>query len=343
MRPINPPEIAVVLVNLGTPDAPTVPAVRRYLKQFLSDPRVIEIPQFIWAIILNLFVLPSRPKRVAHAYASVWDEDSPLHKITHGQVALLQQRFDHTLAEFVTPCRVSVHAGMTYGNPAITDVLSELTANKVEHIVLLPLYPQYSGSTTAAVFDAVAAWGKRQRNLPSISFVKDYFAHPLYIKALAQSVQQFQQTHGKAEKLLFSFHGIPKPYEDKGDPYARRCRCTAAQVAQALGLNDDEWACSFQSRFGKQEWVKPYTSELLATWGQQGVSSVQVLSPAFAADCLETLEELAVENRDIFQTNGGGTYEYIPALNISEAHIDLFEALTMPHVLAMKDNLTGWY
>ncbi len=223
MKPSNPPEIAVVLVNLGTPDAPTEEAVRRYLKQFLSDPRVIEIPQFIWQIILNLFVLRSRPKRVAHAYASVWDGDSPLRKITLAQVDLLQQRFDQQQL----PCKVSVHAAMTYGKPALIDVLSALTAKKVEQIVVLPAYPQYSGSTTGAVFDVVAKWGLKQRNLPSISFVKDYFAHPQYIQALAQSVKRFQAEHGKPEKLLLSFHGIPEPYEQKGDPYARRCRCTA--------------------------------------------------------------------------------------------------------------------
>lgn len=339
MKPSNPPEIAVVLVNLGTPDAPTEEAVRRYLKQFLSDPRVIEIPQFIWQIILNLFVLRSRPKRVAHAYASVWDGDSPLRKITLAQVDLLQQRFDqHQL-----PCKVSVHAAMTYGKPALTDVLSALTTRKVEQIVILPAYPQFSGSTTGAVFDVVAKWGLKQRNLPSISFVKDYFAHPQYIQALAESVKRFQAEHGKPEKLLLSFHGIPEPYEQKGDPYARRCRCTAAHLAQVLGLERHEWECSFQSRFGKQEWVKPYTDVTLTEWGKQGIKSVQVLSPAFSADCLETLEELAVENRQTFQSNGGGDYHYIPALNVDAAHIDLFESLALPHVQAWQQNLQGWY
>ena len=343
MKPNNPPEIVVVLVNLGTPDAPTEQAVRRYLKQFLSDPRVIEIPQFIWQIILNLFVLRSRPKRVAHAYASVWDGDSPLRKIAYQQVALLQQRLQQRFDQHQPACKVSVHAAMTYGKPALTDVLSVLTAQKVEQIVILPAYPQFSGSTTGAVFDVVAKWGLKQRNLPSISFIKDYFAHPKYIQALADSVRRFQHQHGKPEKLLFSFHGIPEPYEQKGDPYARRCRCTAAQLAQALGLQQDEWACSFQSRFGKQEWVKPYTDVTLTAWGKQGVKSVQVLSPAFSADCLETLEELAMENKATFQSNGGGDYHYIPALNADEAHIALFEALALPHVQAWQSNLQGWY
>ena len=339
MKPTNPPDIAVVLVNLGTPDEPTVPAVRRYLKQFLSDSRVIEIPPFIWQIILNLFILPTRPKRVAHAYASIWDGDSPLRKIALAQTALLQQRFDAQ----ALPVKVSVHTAMTYGNPALPAVLSALTAKKVEHVVILPAYPQFSGSTTGAVFDAVAKWGLAARNLPSISFIKDYFAHPLYIQALADSVTRFQAEHGKPEKLLFSFHGIPEPYEQKGDPYARRCRCTAAHVAQVLGLGEDEWLCSFQSRFGKQEWVKPYTDVTLTEWGKQGVKSVQVLSPAFSADCLETLEELAVENKETFQSNGGGAYHYIPALNTEVGHIDLLESLALPHVQAWQQNLQGWY
>lgn len=342
MRPIQAPKIAIILVNLGTPDEPTVPAVRRYLKQFLSDPRVIEIPQIIWQIILNVFVLPSRPKRVAHAYQSIWgDGDSPLRKIGYEQVKLLQDRVNNWAD--IAPCQVSVHLAMTYGQPSLPSVLSDLTTQKVEQIVMLPLYPQYSGSTTGAAFDAVAKWGMGQRNLPSISFVKDYFAHPLYIQALAESVTRYQATHGKPEKLLFSFHGIPEPYEQKGDPYARRCRCTAAQVAQVLGLKEDEWLCSFQSRFGKQEWVKPYTDATLTEWGKQGIKSVQVLSPAFSADCLETLEELAVENRDTFQTNGGGEYHYIPALNADTLHIDLFESLAKPHVKAWQANLAGWF
>jgi len=340
MRPTTPPTIAVVLVNLGTPDAPTVPAVRSYLKQFLSDTRVIEIPKLLWAIILNLFVLPNRPKRVAAAYASIWqDGDSPMRLILNEQVKQLQARFDKA----PTSVNVKVLPAMTYGKPGLEGLLTELSAQKIEQIIVLPLYPQYSASTTGAVFDVVARWGMSQRNLPSVSLVKDYFAHPLYIQALVESIQRFQATHGKPEKLLFSFHGIPKPYEDKGDPYARRCRCTAAQVAQVLGLKDSEWECSFQSRFGKQEWVKPYTDATLTDWGQQGVKSVQVISPSFSADCLETLEELAVENKHTFQSNGGGEYHYIPALNADDKHIDLIQALAMPHVMAWQDNLTGWY
>ncbi|MBA2056782.1 ferrochelatase [Psychrobacter cryohalolentis] len=338
MKPDLPPRIAVLLVNLGTPDEPTAPAVRRYLKQFLSDPRVIEIPKFLWAIILNLFVLPSRPKRVAEAYASIWDGDSPMRNILNAQVEMLDKR----LAERAAPFRVSVHAAMSYGNPGLPDVMDQLRSEGVDHFVMLPVFPQYSATSTGAVYDAISKWSLKQRNLPNITIVKDYFAHPLYIKALADSIRRFQAVHGKPEKLMFSFHGIPQPYADKGDPYPKRCKCTAAQVAHELGLNPDEWIISFQSRFGKQEWIKPYTDVVLKEWGSSGVRSVQILSPAFSADCLETLEELAIENRETFLHAGGQEYHYIPALNADEAHIDLLEAMSAPLVKGWAGTLDGW-
>ena len=338
MKPELPPRIAVLLVNLGTPDEPTSPAVRRYLKQFLSDPRVIEIPKFLWAIILNLFVLPSRPKRVAEAYASIWDGDSPMRNILNTQVEMLESR----VAESEAPFRVSVHAAMSYGNPGLPDVLGKLRGEGVDHFVMLPVFPQYSATSTGAVYDAITKWSLKQRNLPNMTIVKDYFAHPLYIKALADSIRRFQAIHGKPEKLMFSFHGIPQPYADKGDPYPKRCKCTAAQVAHELGLKQDEWIISFQSRFGKQEWVKPYTDVVLKDWGKAGVRSVQILSPAFSADCLETLEELAIENRETFLEAGGQEYHYIPALNFDDAHIDLLQALSEPLVKGWAGTLDGW-
>ena len=338
MKPELPPRIAVLLINLGTPDEPTAPAVRRYLRQFLSDPRVIEIPKFLWAIILNLFVLPSRPKRVAEAYASIWDGDSPMRNILNTQVEKLESR----LVDSATPFRVSVHAAMSYGNPGLPDVMDKLRSEGVDHFVMLPVFPQYSATSTGAVYDAITKWSLKQRNLPNMTIVKDYFAHPLYIKALADSIRRFQVEHGKPEKLMFSFHGIPQPYMDKGDPYPRRCKCTAAQVAHELGLRDDEWIISFQSRFGKQEWVKPYTDVVLDKWAKSGVKSVQILSPAFSADCLETLEELAIENRERFIEAGGEEYHYIPALNIEEAHIDLLEAMSAPLVKGWAGTLDGW-
>ena len=338
MKPKLPPRIAVLLINLGTPDAPTAPAVRRYLRQFLSDPRVIEIPRFLWAIILNLFVLPSRPKRVAEAYASIWDGDSPMRNILNGQAEQLEPR----LASANAPFRVTVHPAMSYGNPGLPDVMDKLRSEGVDHFVLLPVFPQYSATSSGAVYDAINKWALKQRNLPNYTIVKDYFTHPLYIKALADSIRRFQAKHGKPEKLMFSFHGIPQPYADKGDPYPSRCKCTAAQVAQELGLSADEWIISFQSRFGKQEWVKPYTDVVLDDWAKSGVKSVQIISPAFSADCLETLEELAIENRDNFIEAGGEEYHYIPALNMDEAHIDLLEAMSAPLVKGWAGTLEGW-
>ena len=338
MRPNQPPRVAILLANLGTPDAPEPPAVARYLRQFLSDKRVIEIPRLIWYFILNLAVIPLRKKRVAHAYASIWQGDSPMRAILRAQCEALEKRLQGRL-----PVTVTVHPVMSYGQPAIPATLDQLRTEGVEHMVVVPLFPQFSATSNAAVYDAVTRWLQTQRNLPSITLMKDYFAHPLLIAALADSVRRFQAEHGQPDKLLMSFHGIPQPYADKGDPYPRRCHCTAAQLAQALGLRDDQWAISFQSRFGKQEWVKPYTDVMLDTWGQQGVRSVQVISPAFSADCLETLEELAVENRERFLAAGGQEYAYIPALNLDEGHINLLEALTLPLVRGWAETLTGWY
>ncbi|MCL1623131.1 ferrochelatase [Moraxella sp. Tifton1] len=306
---------AIILVNLGTPDEPTPSGVRRYLREFLSDTRVIEIPPFIWQIILNLFVLTTRPKRVAHAYQSIWTPDgSPLLAILKSQARLLQ---DKLVSEGKnTP----VFAATTYGNPNIKTVMQDLQDRGYDDFIVFSLYPQYSATTTGAVFDKVAGYCQKKRNMPAIQFIKEYYDHPLYIQALAQSIRRHWQEHGRADRLLMSFHGIPKPYADKGDPYAEQCRKTAVLVASELGLGMNEWAISFQSRFGAQEWLKPYTDELLAEWGAGGMS-VQVLSPAFSADCLETLEELAVENRDNFLQAGGKSYEYIPALNTDEMHI----------------------
>lgn len=317
------PRVAIIMANLGTPDAPTPDAVRRFLKQFLSDQRVIEIPRMIWQVILHLFVLPFRPKRVAHAYASIWQEDSPMRSILLAKVSVIQQQ----LSQEYPDLEVEVIPAMTYGNPGIQSVLDRLTIQPVDQIILLPLFPQYSATSTAPLYDALAKWIPTQRNLPGLSIIRDYYAHPQYIDALAKSVVDYQKQYGVAEKLLMSFHGIPQPYADKGDPYPQRCRQTAERVAKELNLSDDQWAISFQSRFGKQEWVKPYTSDLLTTWAQDGVKSVQVISPAFSADCLETLEELAIENKQIFLNAGGQEYAYIAALNEQPQHIALFANL----------------
>ncbi len=328
-------KVTVILANLGTPDEPTVPAVRQFLKQFLSDQRVIEIPKPIWQLILRLFILPFRPKRVAHAYAAVWNQDSPMREILLQQVEAAQQYLTSLYPEF----DLDVIPAMTYGNPGIQAALQRLSEQPCDHLLILPLFPQYSATSTAPLYDAVGAWMKTQRNLPGLSIIRDYYQHPLFIQALAQSVRDYQAEHGAAEKLLMSFHGIPQPYADKGDPYADRCRITGRLLAQALGLSDAQYEISFQSRFGKQEWVKPYTDATLQAWAEQGVKSVQVVSPAFSADCLETLEELAMQNADLFKAAGGQSYSYIPALNARSDHLQLLNSLLQANLDALKHTL----
>ena len=326
------PRIVIIMANLGTPDAPTPQAVRAFLRQFLSDQRVIEIPKLLWQIILNLFVLPFRPKAVAKNYASIWQDDSPMRKILNQQVALVEQ----SLLAQNPDLKLQVIPAMTYGQPNIHKVLNQLSDDAPDQIILLPLFPQYSATSSAPLYDALSQWVLKQRNLPALSIIRDYYQHPDYIQSLAQSVRDFQTEHGQVDKLLMSFHGIPQPYADKGDPYADRCRITAQLLADALGLSEEQWAISFQSRFGKQEWVKPYTDALLEEWGKQGVKSVQVMSPAFSADCLETLEELALQNAEMFQSVGGGEYAYIPALNSRPDHIALLSTLLQANLDGLK-------
>lgn len=328
-------KVTIILANLGTPDAPTIPAVRRFLKQFLSDQRVIEIPKPIWQIILRLFILPFRPKRVSQAYAQVWGEDSPMREILLQQVNAVKTHLTPLYPQF----ELNVVPAMTYGNPNIQQVLARVSEQPQDHVILFPLFPQYSATSTAPLYDALAKWVVKQRNLPGLSIIRDYYQHPLFIQALAQSVRDYQAVHGQPEKLLMSFHGIPQPYADKGDPYADRCRITGQLVAQALGLSAEQYAISFQSRFGKQEWIKPYTDVVLEDWAKQGVKSVQVMSPAFSADCLETLEELAIENAETFKSLGGGSYRYIPALNSREDHLRLLNSLLQANLDALTQTL----
>ena len=328
-------KVTVIVANLGTPDAPTVPAVRQFLKEFLSDQRVIEIPSLLWKVILHAFVLPFRPKRVSEAYASVWTSDSPMREILFKQVELIQAKLIENNQDF----ELNIVPAMTYGNPSIHAALDQISLNPQDHLILFPLFPQYSATSSAPLYDAVSKWVLTQRNLPGLSIIRDYYQHPAFIEAVAQSVLDYQKVHGQAEKLLMSFHGIPQPYADKGDPYADRCRITAQKVAEKLGLNDQHWAISFQSRFGKQEWVKPYTDQILKDWAEQGVKSVHVLSPAFSADCLETLEELAVENRELFLGQGGEAYSYIPALNANLDHIEMLSSFIQAQLDTLKTTL----
>lgn len=321
---------AVVLINLGTPTAPTRPAVRRFLREFLSDPRVVDLPRLLWLPVLYGAVLPFRPRRVAAAYEQLWLSwgDSPLRLIARRQQAALQDRYDRQRQ----PVRVEL--AMAYGEPRLTQVLARLQQQGVRHVVLLPLYPQFSATTTGAIADQLAAFTVRQRDFPGISLIKDYHDHPLYIEALAESVEAHWRQHGQGSRLLLSFHGIPRRNIERGDPYQRQCLATAERLAARLQLAADQWSISFQSRLGRAEWLRPYTSEILQRWGTEGTASVDILCPAFSADCLETLEEIDIENRHVFERAGGGEYRYISCLNDLPSHIDLMQSLVDQYSLA---------
>lgn len=322
-----PETVGVLITNLGTPDSPTPADVRRYLKEFLWDPRVVEVARPIWWLVLNGVLLNTRPRRSAEAYAKVWtDQGSPLLVIAQQQRLALQERLEQTLN---SPVHVTL--AMRYGSPSVAAGLAELKAAGARRVLVIPLYPQYSATTTASTFDAIADELKEWRWLPELRFVNHYHDDPAYIAALAHSVRQHQQTHGEPDLLLMSFHGIPKDYFLKGDPYHCECQKTARLLAEALGLEDDRWKLSFQSRLGPREWLKPYTSETLSGLAASGVKKVQVICPGFSADCLETLEEVALEYKAVFLEAGGGSYSYIPALNTEPAHLDMLADLVSRH------------
>jgi ferrochelatase len=315
--------IGVLLVNLGTPDAPTSAAVRRYLAQFLSDPRVVEIPPLLWWPILYGVVLTVRPRRSAAAYREIWtDAGSPLLVNT----AALARALQTELADGGAP--VTVAYGMRYGNPPVADALRSLRNAGASRLLVLPLYPQYAAATTGSAFDAVTAELRRWRRVPEACFIGDYHDCDGYVSALAASVREHWSAAGRTEKLLLSFHGLPARCSRLGDPYERQCRTTARLLAAALGLEGSEgWSLSFQSRVGREPWLEPYTDVLLAQWARDGVRRVQVLCPGFAVDCLETLEEIALRNRRDFIAAGGEELEYIPALNARPDHVAFLAAL----------------
>lgn len=325
------PKIGVLITNLGTPDAPEKTALRRYLKQFLSDPRVVEVPRLIWWFILNGVILNIRPKRSAAAYAKVWNsEGSPLLKHTQDQAKALQKTCAEKYGE-----QVIVDFAMRYGNPAINKKLQDLMDQGVTKLLVLPLYPQYSGATTASTFDALAEDFVARRWIPELRFATHYHDHPAYINAVANKIRAHWADHDRAEKLIFSYHGVPQSYLDKGDPYHCECYKTTRLVAEALELDESEYATTFQSRFGRQEWLKPYTDKTLQKLAADGVKSVQVLCPGFSADCLETIEEIDEENRDYFLEAGGERFEYIPCLNSDVEHISALSLL-------IDEQLAGW-
>lgn len=304
----------VLLANLGSPTASTRSAVRKFLKDFLWDPRVVNIPRPIWWLILHCFVLPFRPARSAKAYQKVWtDKGSPLIYLT--------RQFSEKLAEKLQPKGIAVTYSMRYGEPSIASQLRLFKEEGVNNVIVLPLYPQYSSTTTASIYDDVVKELNQWRHLPSLQFISDYHQHDSYISAIAESVKSAWQGHGKNELLLMSFHGLPELLTKLGDPYYHQCQETAKLIAEKLGLNEKQWLLVFQSRFGKAEWLKPYCVDTLQKLPGQGIKTVDVICPGFAVDCLETLEEMAMENKSVFIEAGGTDYRYIPALNDTEIHV----------------------
>ena len=330
--------LGVLVVNLGTPDDPSPGPVRRYLRQFLSDPRVVEIPRPVWLMILYGFILPFRPKRSAEAYEKIWTEaGSPLLRISEDITAALQDRLSQ---RFSGPVHATL--GMSYGSPSIPDALDRLYERGARRIVVLPLYPQYSGTTTASVFDAVTAALSKRRWVPEFRFINHYHDAPGYIAALAASVRDYWEQHGRGDKLLLSFHGVPKQTLLKGDPYHCQCHKTARLLAEALDLSRDQCTVAFQSRLGKAEWLKPYADETIEALGRGKLERLDVLCPGFAADCLETLEETAMQNRDIFREAGGGDLHYIPALNARDDHVAFLARLVEKHAGGWPETSPDW-
>lgn len=311
--------VGVLLANTGTPDSPEPPAVRRYLREFLWDPRVVDLPRPLWWAILHGVILPFRARRSARLYRKIWtSEGSPLLLTSLKQATAIEGALNaHGKAPF------AVSLGMRYGSPSIPQALGELRAKECNPVIVLPMFPQYCSATTAAIFDAVAAEIARWRVVPELHFISRYHDETAYTGALGSSVRQFWQENGEPERLLFSFHGTPARFRADGDPYFWECHHTARRVATDLSLPTDRWQVAFQSRFGRGEWLKPYTVEVLQEWAREAVSSVDVICPGFAADCLETLEEIAIRYGEVFLDSGGKGFRYIPALNDRPDHIEM--------------------
>jgi ferrochelatase len=325
------PRTAVLLVNLGTPAAPTAKALRPYLRQFLSDPRVIEWPAWLWKPILNGIVLNVRPKKSAKLYDSIWTEaGSPLFTYSQSIADKLQAELQTSWGDHIL-----VALAMRYGRPSIQERLAEFREANVQRILVLPLFPQYSATTTATIYDMVFDELRRYRWLPELRTISGYHDQPLYIQALADSIRDFWARNGRSAKLLYSFHGIPQSYFQKGDPYHCFCHKTARLVSENLGLSNEAYQVCFQSRFGPEEWLQPYTDKTLEKWASDDLESVDTICPGFAVDCLETLEEMAEQNREIFLEAGGKQYQYIPCLNDSPSQLVALTALVAQH-------LQGW-
>ncbi len=324
-------KLGILITNLGTPDAPKRKQLKAYLKEFLSDPRVVEVPRLIWWCVLNLVILNIRPSRSAKAYQTVWtDQGSPLLVHTQAQANKLRESLTDIYGD-----NVIIDFAMRYGSPSVENVVSNMLQQGVRKLIVLPMYPQYCASTTGSTFDAISQTLSKQRWVPELQFISHYHDKPDYIQAMADKIRDHWQTHERAEKLIFSYHGIPKRYLLNGDPYHCECYKTSRLIAENLGLDKDQYFTCFQSRFGREEWLKPYTDHSLKQFAADGVKSVQVVCPGFSADCLETIEEIGIENRDYFLEAGGQRYEYIPALNSDDSHIKALQSILTPYIDVM--------
>ena len=323
----RPVKAGVLLVNLGTPEAPTAKAVRPYLAEFLGDPRVIEYPRWLWWLILHGVILRIRPARSAHAYGRIWTpEGSPLRTGSEAVAKGLQQRLTA-----LRPGPVAVALAMRYGQPSVASQIERLQREGVRRLLVLPMYPQYSATSTGSVLDAVADSLKKLRWPPELRIVNDYHDDPAHIEALAQSIEQWWATNGRGDKLLLSFHGIPERYVRAGDPYYDQCQATAQLLRERLGLDASQLVVSFQSRVGRERWLHPYTDATVRELAAAGIKKLDVACPGFAVDCLETLEEIAMQNRDFFVEAGGSELRYIPCLNDSATQIDSLAQLVLRH------------
>jgi ferrochelatase len=329
-KPFTTARVGVLLVNLGTPDAPTAPAIKRYLREFLSDPRVIEIPKLLWWPILNGPILLARPRKLAPRYQSIWmEEGSPLLVYTQRQTAGLRRIFAERGLD------VEVETGMRYGNPSIKSAMMSLRDRGCEHILVVPLYPQYASSTTATVVDAVTQVAARLRDQPAMRFIKRFPTHPSFIKPLGDKIAAYWAQHGRPQKLLMSFHGLPQQCVNMGDPYCKDSYETARALAAHLGLTDDQYLVTFQSRFGPAKWLEPYTEPTVERLAKEGITDIDVVCPGFLADCLETLEEISIEVGETFKHAGGKQFRYISALNDDPAWLTGLADMVQEH-------LQGW-
>jgi ferrochelatase len=323
--------VGVLMVNLGTPEKPTTNSVRTYLREFLSDPRVIEIPKILWLIILYLFILPLRPSKSAEAYKKIWTKKgSPLlfNSLDIAKKTKLNLNKGNNK-------NIHVELAMSYGSPSINEVLNGFHEKSIRQVLLLPLYPQYSSTTTGSVFEAVSKSLTMRRWIPEFRFINHYHDLPMYIEAVAASIESYWEVNGRGEKLLFSFHGLPQKMLMDGDPYHCQCQKTGRLIAEKLSLKDEEWFISFQSRLGRAKWLEPYTDETLINWGKEKKGTIDVVCPGFAADCLETLEEIAMQNNEFYVEAGGESLRYIPALNSQQSHISFLSEL-------INENISDW-